>query len=138
VRYALAVDVMPPVYGCHCQLCQTSSGSAFSQQAVVPEGAISAEGPIIEHQYTTNAGALSRHRICGKCYTRLWNTNALRPGLALVRAGTLDDAEHIVPRAHTWVKRKQPWVVLSGDVPQWPEAAPLADLAKALQGLPDD
>lgn len=132
-RYTLTVDVMPPVYCCHCQICQTTSGSAFSQQAVVAESAIAAEGPIAEYRYATNSGALSYHRLCGECHTRLWNTNTLRPGIALVRAGTLDDAEQIVPRAHIWVKRKQPWVVLPDGLPQWSESAPLVDLAVALQ-----
>lgn len=133
VRYTLAVQAMPPVYCCHCQFCQTSSGSAFSMQAVVPESAISAEGPIRDYVYTTAAGAESHHRLCATCHTRLWNSNRLRPGLALVRAGTLDDAEHLVPRAHIWVKRKQPWLVLPEGGPSWPEAAPLAELAVALQ-----
>ena len=133
VRYTLAVDALPPVYCCHCQICQTTSGSAFSQQAVVPEMAIAATGPVMDYRYTTASGAISHHRICSECHTRLWNSNALRPGIALVRAGTLDDAEHIVPRAHIWVKRKQPWVVLPDGAPQWPESAPLAEFAAALQ-----
>jgi hypothetical protein len=132
-RYTLAVDAMPPVYCCHCQICQTTSGSAFSEQAVVPEAASSVTGPLIDYLYTTVSGARSHHRICGECHTRLWNTNALRPGIALVRAGTLDDAEHIAPRAHIWVKRKQPWIAIPDGMPQWPESAPLAELAKALQ-----
>jgi hypothetical protein len=131
-RYTLAVDAMPPTYCCHCQICQTTSGSAFSEQAVVPDAAISATGPLIDYIYTTMSGARSQHRICGACHTRLWNTNALRPGIALVRAGTLDDAEHIAPRAHIWVKRKQPWIVIPDGVPQWPESAPLAALAAVL------
>lgn len=137
-RYALAVEAMPPVYCCHCQICQTTSGSAFSEQAVVPEAAIAATGPLVSYAYTTVSGARSHHRICGECHTRLWNTNALRPGIALVRAGTLDDSEHIVPLAHIWVKRKQPWLVLPDGVPTWPESAPLADLASALQHAPHD
>jgi hypothetical protein len=131
-RYTLAVDATPPVYCCHCQICQTTSGSAFSEQAVVPEAAISASGPVIDYLYTTVSGARSHHRICGACHTRLWNTNALRPGIALVRAGTLDDAEHIAPRAHIWVRRKQPWIVIPDGIPQWPESAPLAELTTVL------
>lgn len=133
-RYALDIDAMPPVYCCHCQYCQTSSGSAFSQQAVVAEDAVSATGPVIEYRFVTDAGADSVHRLCGQCHTRLFNTNTLRPGLTLVRAGTLDEAEHIVPRAHIWTKRKQSWVVLPDGVPAWPESAPLHDLAAALVG----
>jgi hypothetical protein len=34
VRYSVALTVLPSIYSCHCQ---RWSGSAFSQQAVVPE-----------------------------------------------------------------------------------------------------
>ncbi|WP_457832593.1 GFA family protein, partial [Staphylococcus aureus] len=44
-RYTLAVDVIPPVYCCHCLDCQSWSGSAFSEQAVVRTDALSITGP---------------------------------------------------------------------------------------------
>lgn len=37
VRYTLAMDTLPRTYACHCHYCQTWSGSAFSQQAIVAE-----------------------------------------------------------------------------------------------------
>jgi hypothetical protein len=44
VRYALALDGVPPTYACHCPDCQTWSGSAFSQQTYLPEVALSVTG----------------------------------------------------------------------------------------------
>lgn len=131
-RYALAIEAMPPVYCCHCRDCQTWSGSAFTQQAVIREEAVRASGPIVDYRFTGPSGSTSVQRLCAVCRTRLWNTNTARPGLAVVRAGTLDESDTIVPRAHIWVKRKQPWVVLPEGVPCWPESAALADLAAAL------
>lgn len=130
-RYTLALDRLPPVYCCHCRDCQTWSGSAFSMQAVVGEGAIAATGPIVEYASTSPGGSTSRQRLCGTCHTRLWNTNSARPGLAVVRAGSLDASDTLVPRAHIWVKRKQPWVVLN-DVPSFAEAPDPAAFFAAL------
>jgi hypothetical protein len=132
-RYTVAVDALPPVYACHCQLCQSGSGSAFSEQAVVSDNSIAATGPILDYRFVTPIGAQSHHRLCATCYTRLWNTNSARAGVALIRAGTLDDAELITPRAHIWVRRKQPWVILPEGVPTWTENAPLEQLAAVLQ-----
>ena len=70
--------------------------------------------------------------MCGTCHTRLWNTNTARPGIAVVRAGSLDEAETLVPRAHIWTKRKQPWIVIAEEVPSWPENAPPAEFIAAL------
>ena len=130
--YTIAVDPLEAVYCCHCTDCQRWSGSAFSEQAVVPEAAIAAEGPVIEFIVTTASGAESRQRACGTCHARLWNTNSRRPGVAVVRAGTLDHNRTLAPRAHIWVKSKQPWVALPEGVPAFEGNAPPEQFARAL------
>ncbi|MFO1256707.1 MAG: GFA family protein [Sphingomonadaceae bacterium] len=133
VRYRLQVEAMPPVYCCHCQVCQTWSGSAFTQQAVIGENQIVVtKGAVGIYQNVTASGADSIQRLCETCHTRLWNTNSARPGIAVVRAGTLDDAEYLVPRAHIWTKRKQPWIAIADDIPCWSENAPPAEFIAAL------
>lgn len=37
---------MPPVYACHCHICQRASGSAFSVQALVAESSLAVTDPI--------------------------------------------------------------------------------------------
>jgi len=133
-RYELALDALPPVYCCHCTDCQCWSGSAFSEQAVIPAGAVTTTGPVIEFTLSTPSGAQTHQRACGICHTRLWNINSARPAVATVRAGTLDDNRTLTPRAHIWVRSKQSWVVLPEGVPQWPEMAPLAEFMAALAG----
>lgn len=123
-RYTLTVDAMPPVYCCHCHYCQRWSGSAFSQQAVAPAGALTATGPIVEYAYDTNIGATSTHRFCGTCHGRLWNTNTRLPGYVVLRAGTLDSSDTLVPRLHIWVRREQPWITITHDIPSFEESAP--------------
>ncbi|HEX7694424.1 MAG TPA: GFA family protein [Sphingomonas sp.] len=131
-RYELAVDTLTAIYCCHCTDCQRWSGSAFSEQAVVPESAISATGPIVEFTIRNESGALSHQRACGTCHNRLWNTNSARPGLAVVRAGTLDHNRALEPRLHIWVKSKQPWVAIAEGVPCFEESAPPAEFLAIL------
>lgn len=131
-RYELAVDTLTAIYCCHCTDCQRWSGSAFSEQAVVPESAISATGPIVEFTIRNESGALSHQRACGTCHNRLWNTNSARPGLAIVRAGTLDHNRALEPRLHIWVKSKQPWVAIAEGVPCFEESAPPAEFLAIL------
>jgi len=132
VRYALALDALPPTYACHCTDCQTWSGSAFSQQAVVAEEAIAASGPITIFELTPPSGRVSRQRMCGVCHTRIFNTNSARPGLAVVRAGALDRSNELMVTAHIWVRSKQPWLALPEGTPAWPEAPPPEEMAQAL------
>ncbi len=98
-RYTLAVEAVPPVYCCHCRYCQRWSGSAFTEQAVVPEAALTATGPIVTYAYDTDGGATSTHRLCGTCHSRLWNDNSRLPGHVIVRAGTLDASDTLAPAA---------------------------------------
>lgn len=132
VRYTLAMDALPAVYCCHCLDCQTWSASAFTEQAPVRDEALAADGPLVEYAFTSPSGSTSRQYVCGTCHTRIYNTNTARPGLAIVRAGTLDRSDEIVPRAHIWTKRKQPWIVIADDVPQFEESAPTAEFAAIL------
>lgn len=124
VRYTLAIDALPSAYACHCLDCQSWSGSAFSQQLLVAESAIAADGPIVDYRFQSPSGAQSHQRMCGVCHARIYNTNSARPGVAAVRAGTLDDSDRLRTPLHIWTKRKQPWLTLPEDAESYPEAAP--------------
>jgi hypothetical protein len=117
VRYRVAPGLRLAPYACHCNDCQTRSGSAFGIQLGVSEADLSVEGETIEGRHIQPSGAEARIVACSECLTRLYTTNSLRPGLANLRAGTLDNSRTLVPAFHLWVSSKQPWVVVPGDVP---------------------
>jgi hypothetical protein len=131
VRYQIDVHNLPLTYACHCLDCQTWSGSAFSQQALLPENALSISGPIEIVEFNTS-GRISRQRFCPTCQTRIFNTNSARPGLVVLRAGTLDRSNELQAVAHIWVKRKQSWIGLPPDVARWDEGAPAQEFSKRL------
>jgi hypothetical protein len=116
VSYELSVSGELPVYCCHCLDCQKWSGSAFAEQAPVAEDAVRTTGPVARAQVTSRQGRESVQYVCGICHSRIYSTNPSRPGAALVRAGTLDETTALRPRAHIWVRRKQPWLTLPNDV----------------------
>ena len=132
VRYELALDSLPATYACHCRDCQTWSGSAFSQQTFLAETSLSVTGPVVVYELTNASGRISTQRMCGVCHTRIYNSNSARPGVVVVRAGTLDRSDELDVVAHLWTKRKQSWLTLPAGVPTWPEAAPMAELLKAM------
>jgi hypothetical protein len=132
VRYTLALDALPPTYACHCLDCQTWAGSAFSQQTFVPVALLSMTGRPAIYEFTIPSGRVSIQRMCSVCRTRIYNTNSARPGIVVVRAGTLDRNDELDVVAHIWVKRKQPWLKLPDDVPTWSESAPVQELHQAL------
>ena len=129
VRYTLAVADLPPAYACHRKDCQTWTGSAFSEQCILPDNAIAVTGQVEVYELKSPSGGVSRQWVCGVCHTRIYNTNSARPSLIIVRAGTLDRSEALNVVAHIWTKRKQSWISIPDGVPSWPEAAPIEAFA---------
>ena len=94
--------------------------------------ALAVAGETVVYELKGPSGHLSRQRMCPVCHARVFNTNSVRPGLAVIRAGTLDDSHRLNVVAHIWTKRKQPWLVIAEGVHAWPEAAPAAEFMAAL------
>jgi len=136
VRYRLDLPALPRVYACHCRDCQTWSGSAFSLNTPLPEDTLSvtAGEPAIFELTSPDGSRTSRQRACPVCFTRIYNTNTRRPGVAGVRAGTLDRSDALAIVAHIWTKRKLEGIDIPTGVPVWDEGAPPDDFAQAVAG----
>jgi hypothetical protein len=134
VRYRARLAVLPRAYACHCLDCQTWSGSAFSLQFVLPEPDLKVSGDPALFELTSPDGSrTSRQRACPVCFTRVYNTNTRRPGVAVVRAGTLDRSNELTVAAHIWTKRKLAGIDIPEGVPSWSEGAPAEAFAAALR-----
>jgi hypothetical protein len=132
VRYVLNMDAPPTVYACHCTDCQTWSGSAFTENFLVAREALEVSGPLVSWEYTSASGAQATQQFCGSCYTRLFNITSRLAGMAVMRAGTLDQSDQLSPVAHIWVSRKQPWVAIPAGIPTWPKTPTPEEFAAAL------
>ncbi|MDO5620189.1 MAG: GFA family protein [Paracoccus sp. (in: a-proteobacteria)] len=109
------------VYACHCLNCQTRSGSAFAEHAMVAAAVLDCQGATVSR--TRAAHGISFEEVfCATCFTRLFNCNSALPDMIFLRAGTLADSAGLQPMAHIWLRRKQPWVVLPEGVPGFDES----------------
>jgi len=132
VTYQLACEALPATYVCHCLDCQTWSGSAFAEHALLAEEAIQLNGDTVTYKHGREE-FLSEQVICRTCHTRIYNRNGAVPGMIVLRAGTLSASDKLTPVAHIWVKRKQGWVVIPDDVPSWPESPTPQEFGEALR-----
>ena len=121
VTFRVTADKPLIVYACHCLDCQTWSSSAFTEHALLQEGDIKVDGPTTTYTSSKN-DTTAEHIVCSVCHTRILNRNAAAPGMVFLRAGALTNSDTLSPAAHIWTKRKQPWVVIPGNVPSWPES----------------
>ncbi len=115
VRYQVNQTMRFRSYACHCTDCQRRSGSAFGIQQSVLTADLTVEGEILRGEHVQPSGAVAGIYACKSCLTRVYTDNNARPGIANLRAGTLDNSPSMVPAAHLWVQSKQPWVVIPKD-----------------------
>jgi hypothetical protein len=133
IRYQVVAQELPNAYACHCRDCQTWSGSAFAMAFVTLEERFEVQGDPALFELTSPGGErTSRQRACPVCFTRIFNTNTARPGLVVVRAGTLDRSDELKIVAHIWTKRKVQGIDLASGVPAWPEGPPMPQFMTAL------
>ena len=105
---------------CHCKSCQLETGSAFAILLVVDKSSLRIEGEGLK-SFTRPGGSGKPKTMyfCGDCGTTIAHESTLAPGMAFIRAGTLDDPSWVKPKVHIWVEEKQPWVTIPDGVPQF-------------------
>ena len=109
VRYRLEAEPTGLAV-CHCRDCQRQSGSAFALSLDVPAEAFRLlSGELRTFEASCASGRTKECAFCPRCGTRIYHRGAW--GMS-IKAGTLDDTSRLVPGAHYWTKRKQPWVAI--------------------------
>ena len=103
-------DAEPAFVGvCHCKNCQKQSGSAFSVVVAVPEAALSIEGPLKTYHDTGDSGHPVLRNFCPECGSAITTLAAAMPGMAIIKAGTLDDTSWLDPQMHVYCASAQTW-----------------------------
>ncbi|MDO5612664.1 MAG: GFA family protein [Paracoccus sp. (in: a-proteobacteria)] len=131
VTYAVAVGRLH-VYACHCLNCQTRSSSAFAEHAMLTADALDCSGETVGFVRQRD-GIRFTEVFCAACHTRLFNRNDMLPDMVFLRAGTLDHSAGLVPMAHIWTSRKQPWLVLPEGVPAFEQSPTPEEFGAAVQ-----
>lgn len=131
VKYSVE-DCPLHVYACHCLNCQTRSGSAFAEHAMVPTRAFGCEGNT--HEFVRSGEDIHFTEVfCQECHTRIFNRNSRMPGMIFLRAGTLASSQRLSPMAHIWTSRKQSWVKLPEGIPTFEESPSPEEFGAAIK-----
>ncbi|MEO0032433.1 MAG: hypothetical protein RIS94_2191 [Pseudomonadota bacterium] len=109
VRYTLEGD--PLMVGiCHCRHCQKQSGAPFSVVAGVAEAALSLNGETRTFHDRGDSGSVVERIFCPTCGSPLVSRIDAMPGLAFIKAGTLDAPAALVPTFETYCDRRWPFL----------------------------
>ncbi|KIX06028.1 uncharacterized protein Z518_04002 [Rhinocladiella mackenziei CBS 650.93] len=122
IRYAMETKPMV-VHCCHCRWCQKETGASFALNAMIETDRLK----ILKKEpewiiVPSESGAGQTIARCPQCRIAVWsvylhNTAFVQQRLRIVRVGTLDNPDALPPDVHIWTAEKQPWIVLSDQIP---------------------
>src|SRR5580765_9093163 len=96
IRYSANAE--PAFTGvCHCRNCQKQGGTAFSIVVGVPAAALSVQGEMKTFHDKGDSGKTVDRRFCPDCGSPIVTEVEAMPGMAILKAGTLDDTSWLKP-----------------------------------------
>jgi len=124
IRYVVKGEPLT-LYICHCSQCQKQTASAFAMSLTVRSDEFEVtQGLLKECCRPADSGANVFCRFCSECGTRVVHGKDTRPEYINLKPGTLDDTRWLVPVAHIWTSRAQPWVEIGSHYLTYPEQPP--------------
>jgi hypothetical protein len=108
VRYTVNA---PPksVSLCHCRNCRKQSGSNRSMNWLLPIDAIVITGDLSTYHDIGDSGKPVLRQFCGRCGSPIRTLAEVLPGLAVLKAGTLDETPSEPPNYALYVIRAADW-----------------------------
>jgi len=130
VRYE---STSPAVAGghCHCNDCRRTSGTGHGCDLVLPADALTVSGEVRFFDASTDAGNTVSRGFCPTCGSAIYSTNSGMPGLAFVRASSLDDPEVFQPQMVVYAKRAPSWDHVDPNLPSFESMPPAEDMPEA-------
>jgi hypothetical protein len=113
---------------CWCRNCQRLASNG-TVNAVFPTHAIEISGIPSEYTGAADSGNQVRRRFCPRCGSHLFSDSTGRPGMTVVRLGTLDDPSSIKPTANIWSASAPAWACLDSSLERLERQPPLPNNA---------
>jgi hypothetical protein len=108
---------------CHCKNCQKQAGTAFSVVIGLPEAAMAFTGEMATYADTADSGGVVERKFCPRCGSALLSTVPARPGMVILKAGSLDDTSGLEPKVHVWTESAMAFTAIPEGVMAFPKNA---------------
>ena len=107
---------------CHCDDCRKVTGSSFSTNALVElEDVTVTKGTPSTYQHSADSGNVKTMEFCSECGSQLFSENSARPGIKIVKVGSIDDASFVRPSENLYCSRALPFTHLADDLDNFEE-----------------
>ncbi|MEK9723742.1 MAG: GFA family protein [Rhodospirillaceae bacterium] len=105
------------MWNCHCDACRKITGASYATNVFVKEEDLKiTKGRTKTYKDKADSGNDMTRHFCGDCGSPLFNENSGRPGIRVIRAGTIDDPSFVKPWANLYAKRALQNTHLGGDM----------------------
>jgi hypothetical protein len=97
---------------CHCANCQRQTGAGSSIVVGVPDVALEVHGETLRTFATVGEdhGTNTNRSFCSACGSPILARIDAIPGVAFIKAGTLNDTSWLNPTMEFWCRSAQSWV----------------------------
>lgn len=120
-RVAYAVSTLPRLAGhCYCTDCRKSSGTGHCTHVIVPDEAVEIAGDLKFYDHPADSGNIVSRGFCAHCGSPILSRNSGMPGMAAVRASSLDDPDIAAPQMAVYTSRAPAWDRPDAGLPGFP------------------
>ena len=106
---------------CHCTDCQQVSGSAYGTLIFMKESDVAISGEVKSFSHQVDSGNSLVKEFCPNCGSQMFGKNAARPESLALRAGSINEKEHIKPQFNVYASRKLDCTILDDTIPAFDE-----------------
>lgn len=102
---------------CHCTDCQQVSGSPFGTLVFMNESDVTIFGKVKSFDHKVESGNTLSKQFCPRCGSQMFGKNAARPTSLALRAGSINEKEHIKPQFNVYTISKLECTILDESIP---------------------
>lgn len=102
---------------CHCKDCKQITGAAFATLIFMNEADVKIAGETSSYEHSADSGSVMTKRFCPNCGSQMFGQGSARPGMIALRAGVINEQEHIKPKVNVFAASKLDCTILDPDIP---------------------
>ena len=103
IRYEIEGEPFRMV-NCHCDDCRKVTGSAYATNLFFQEDQITLlQGTPKRFEHVADSGNSMFKEFCDTCGSQVFGGGAMRPGVKIVKVGSIDDASFVEPTANLYI-----------------------------------
>ncbi len=125
IRYAVSQPI-EKIIVCHCANCQKASGAGASHNVLLPTASVTLTRgqPKLFADKAASGNILKRY-FCPDCGSPIYSQREKMPEMLVLKAGTLDAADHLKVVMNIWTDSARPWMHIDPESERHPQNRPV-------------